>query len=611
MVNPEDKTAEPFQLVSLKIQYFRSVYEASVDDMGRLTVITGGNDVGKSNILRALNLFFNEKTDNETPLQFETDFSHARAEAGLKKKAGPEKTRFDKTISVECQFNSAPTWATIPEGVKRVVVKKTWTPNASKATQRHWFRKKYKKNGKEGLYEVKNPNFPVSTWMNRYKFIYLPACKDQQTITDFILDLVKERISRSAVEKFYRESLFDGKGSILPNLPNEPIMELLPPEDLGFLVEQSIPKSKRVKAEGMDFKTSLFHRGQGIQVQYLLLLLKQVLEHEDHKKRATYYVVGFEEPEAFLEPLNTKKLFDDILALVSAPKQAQFIVTSHSPIFYAYAIPEAGKEPSKTPITLHHCSAAQHGDSEHKKTEIKQIKTEDDLEEVDAALGSNLAMARAFQKEQAGRKKLEKQIATLEAQLQQSNCLLLLVEGKNDKTIFDKLFEQEINDQKLQIVALGGKDDLDKKLRTFVKTKSPDKPVLVVLDSDAAGKAKPKIKAKTKEASVFVFSAEATNELGKVEKTKGNCITGLECYYPDPIVTEIVGKLKGCQNDFKGTKIPNAAAIQKHLDSAKEGLAEAFVSAWDDYKDDLNPELQRLREEVQGILDGVNPKQGE
>jgi hypothetical protein len=166
----------------------------------------------------------------------------------------------------------------------------------------------------------------------------------------------------------------------------------------------------------------------------------------------------------------------------------------------------------------------------------------------------------------------------------------------------------------LQIVALGGKDDLDKKIRTFVKTKSPDKPVLVVLDSDAADKAKAKI-FETKGVSCFLFSAETTktNPLGKVARTKnGNCITGLECYYPDPIVKNIVDELKEYQNDVKGKKIPNAEAINDEFCSdVKKALAEAFVGDWDQCKDDLNPELQRLREKVQGILYGVNPKQGE
>lgn len=43
----------------VEIQYFRSIYRISITDVNELNVITGKNDVGKSNVLKALNLFFN------------------------------------------------------------------------------------------------------------------------------------------------------------------------------------------------------------------------------------------------------------------------------------------------------------------------------------------------------------------------------------------------------------------------------------------------------------------------------------------------------------------------------------------------------------------------
>lgn len=43
----------------IEIQYFRSIYRIVITGVGNINVITGKNDVGKSNVLRALNLFFN------------------------------------------------------------------------------------------------------------------------------------------------------------------------------------------------------------------------------------------------------------------------------------------------------------------------------------------------------------------------------------------------------------------------------------------------------------------------------------------------------------------------------------------------------------------------
>ena len=44
----------------IEIQYFRSIYRTIITGVEDINVITGKNDVGKSNILRALNLFFND-----------------------------------------------------------------------------------------------------------------------------------------------------------------------------------------------------------------------------------------------------------------------------------------------------------------------------------------------------------------------------------------------------------------------------------------------------------------------------------------------------------------------------------------------------------------------
>ncbi len=47
----------------VEVKYLRSLYELNIDKAGDLNVIFGRNDSGKSNFLRALNLFFNERTE--------------------------------------------------------------------------------------------------------------------------------------------------------------------------------------------------------------------------------------------------------------------------------------------------------------------------------------------------------------------------------------------------------------------------------------------------------------------------------------------------------------------------------------------------------------------
>ena len=64
----------------IQIKHFRSFlgspseYSLIIDEVKDLNLFSGGNDSGKSNFLRALNLFFNNKTNNTDDLNFENDF---------------------------------------------------------------------------------------------------------------------------------------------------------------------------------------------------------------------------------------------------------------------------------------------------------------------------------------------------------------------------------------------------------------------------------------------------------------------------------------------------------------------------------------------------------
>ena len=64
----------------IQIKHFRSFlgspseYSLVVDNIKDLNLFSGGNDSGKSNFLRALNLFFNNKTNNLEDLNFNKDF---------------------------------------------------------------------------------------------------------------------------------------------------------------------------------------------------------------------------------------------------------------------------------------------------------------------------------------------------------------------------------------------------------------------------------------------------------------------------------------------------------------------------------------------------------
>ncbi len=69
----------------VKVKNFRSLADAEIN-LKDYTAVVGLNDSGKSNFLRALNLFFNGQTDVGSLLMFEKDFSQQAKVIGGKAK---------------------------------------------------------------------------------------------------------------------------------------------------------------------------------------------------------------------------------------------------------------------------------------------------------------------------------------------------------------------------------------------------------------------------------------------------------------------------------------------------------------------------------------------
>ena len=62
------------KISSIEIKKFRSIWSSEVS-LKDFNIFVGANDAGKSNIIKALNLFFNGETDYGEPFDFERDFS--------------------------------------------------------------------------------------------------------------------------------------------------------------------------------------------------------------------------------------------------------------------------------------------------------------------------------------------------------------------------------------------------------------------------------------------------------------------------------------------------------------------------------------------------------
>ncbi len=88
-------------ITKIEIKNFRSIKNCTISDIEDFNSLFGLNNSGKSNILRALNLFFNYKTDDNQDLDFEFDFH----QYPLKQKKKKEKKEIKIAITFQLPNN--------------------------------------------------------------------------------------------------------------------------------------------------------------------------------------------------------------------------------------------------------------------------------------------------------------------------------------------------------------------------------------------------------------------------------------------------------------------------------------------------------------------------
>jgi len=140
----------------IEIQNFRSIISQDIE-LNNLNIFVGKNDAGKSNLLKALNLFFNNKTDRDQDFSWENDYC----------KMASKRIKKAEEIKITLHF-------TLPNSysIKDVKWTKSWRA--------------------DGLYI--NDKFPQKNhsksyaFLDRIKFKYIPAVKS----TDYFKSLLSE-----------------------------------------------------------------------------------------------------------------------------------------------------------------------------------------------------------------------------------------------------------------------------------------------------------------------------------------------------------------------------------------------------------------------------------
>lgn len=289
---------------SIEINYFRSAYDVKLKQTRDLNIITGGNDAGKSNVLRAISLFFlNRPSPNET-YDFLEDVNHFR-----EGEARDAKGRL--TIWIKVHFNNVLGWQSLPD---KFFIKKTWN-RYSQFPDFSW-------NG-----DISQSN--ITKFLNKIELHYVPAVKHPDIYSHY-MRLLYEAIANNtdtdlktpanALSDTINDTAAQLRNDIEKSLGVKSKIEI--PTDFGALIERL-----RFSTEIHGRTVPLDKRGDGIQARHIPQVISYI---SSTNKNLCIWI--YEEPENSLELHNSFKLaqqFDEDFSV-----ENQIFISTHSPAFY-------------------------------------------------------------------------------------------------------------------------------------------------------------------------------------------------------------------------------------------------------------------------------------
>lgn len=391
---------EKLQITSVRIQNYRSIVDEHFKT-DRLNLFVGLNDVGKSNILRALDLFFNgPKAAN--PFVFARDFcKHTKTPVNKAKES-----RVTLTLKLPASYDAA-----------EIHWKKVWRVGGEyePGTElSHVDKTRLKARSR------------VPALLSSIRFEYVPAVKGNdyfetllKALHDVLVDTVADEI-RSASGGF-TATINDKTRSALDEIESK----------LGIKSTIELPADLRELFSRLEFQSqgkiavSLGQRGDGVKARHIPILLHYIAQQSRSRRvkgsPQSQTIWGFEEPENNLE---MSKAADLAKEFVDYSKEIQIFATTHSPAFYSL-----GTSVSDTGIFL------VTGTGEDGNTVVKPVKP-GELEAVDEHIGILPIIAPSFAR---AVKERDRWLAMLE-EAKKLDRPTIFVEGKTDVMVLEKAF---------------------------------------------------------------------------------------------------------------------------------------------------------------------------
>ena len=317
----------------IEISYFRSFGEKSIkiENLKDLNIFSGSNDAGKSNVLKALNLFFNDKINIWEKFDIDKDLSIWQKEKSNK---NTENKKINRTEN-DSHVAQRDLFVKIKIFFRRPITNQTTTPEEFWVSKK-WYRNNRfkiedniklaykKKNGKEPTArELSAQHGQLTQFLKSINFEYIPAVKDREFFKHLFSKLQKSLLERDNDFKKYSKQINQNIANITSDLFKEfkdrtgVQAQFETPETLiDFFTTIGVSTEKGI---------SLFSRGDGIQARFIPAILNEI------SKGRKYVIWGFEEPENSYEYRSAENLANDFLKIYS--KNKQIFLTSHTKEF--------------------------------------------------------------------------------------------------------------------------------------------------------------------------------------------------------------------------------------------------------------------------------------
>ena len=307
----------------INIQFYRSIKDSKIREINELNVFSGKNDVGKSNVLKALNLFFNKKETN-----FFEDFNKERLQ-----EVRQDSVKGKQYIKIQITFINPGNYSTLPE---KFVVTKSWDrlgniignhkDNFDTLIKRNRFTPR----------SVDISRRTLTGFLNKIRYTYVPAIRDDRFFY-YLLNLLQESLfdknkNRNTDGYDLGETLktFNEQIGIITNKLKKEFQEVSGIESsLSFPTEISeLFQRLVIDTKSGDHEIPLKLRGDGIRLRYIPTILNHIAANSKY-----FEIWGFDEPENSCEYGLSKKLAENFQS--NYLEYAQIFVATHSFNFIA------------------------------------------------------------------------------------------------------------------------------------------------------------------------------------------------------------------------------------------------------------------------------------